>query len=112
MEVMTTPIDPLPFFPAAAKNKFLVAAMASLVALLFTHGASAQTGTGLTGRYHDTSTFTTPLTTRTDATVNFNWGTSIPSGTALTSGDTFSIIWTGQIEPAFSEADPEIRASG
>jgi autotransporter-associated beta strand protein len=103
MEVMTTPIDQLPFFPASAKNKFLVAAMASLVAVVFTHGASAQTGTGLTGRYHDTSTFTTPLTTRTDATVNFNWGTSIPAGTALTAPTTYSIIWSGQIEPAFSE---------
>ena len=76
---------------------------APLVAALFASGASAQTGTGLTGQYYDTNAFTTLLTTRTDATVNFNWGTAIPSGTTLTNADSFSVIWTGQIEPEFSE---------
>jgi autotransporter-associated beta strand protein len=65
--------------------------------------ATAQSGTGLTGRYYDDSTFTTAVTTRTDASINFDWGTAIPSGTALTSGDTFAVAWTGQIEPQFSE---------
>jgi autotransporter-associated beta strand protein len=60
-------------------------------------------GTGLTGKYYDGSVFTNPLTTRTDATINFNWGTNAPSGTAITNGDTFSVAWTGQIEPQFTE---------
>jgi autotransporter-associated beta strand protein len=63
----------------------------------------AQSGTGLTGKYYDNSDFTSLKTTRTDATVDFNWGSAIPSGTALTSADTFSVAWSGQIEPQFSE---------
>jgi autotransporter-associated beta strand protein len=62
----------------------------------------AQSGTGLTGQYYDTSAFTTLKTTRTDATVDFNFGTSIPSGTSITNADTFSIAWSGQVEPEFS----------
>lgn len=62
----------------------------------------AQSGTGLTGQYYDTATFTTLKTTRTDATVDFSFGTSIPSGTSITSADTFSIAWSGQVEPEFS----------
>jgi autotransporter-associated beta strand protein len=67
--------------------------------------AAAQTGTGLTGRYYDDHTFTAAalVTTRTDASIHFDWGTAIPSGTALTSGDTFAVAWTGQIEPQFTE---------
>ncbi len=64
--------------------------------------ALAQSGTGLTGQYYDTATFTTLKTTRTDATVDFNFGTSIPSGTSITNADTFSIAWSGQVEPEFS----------
>jgi len=59
---------------------------------------------GLTGQYYDTATFGTLKTTRTDATVNFDWGSAIPSGTALTSGDTFSVVWAGQLEPEFSQS--------
>lgn len=65
--------------------------------------ASAQSGTGLTGQYYDTGTFTTLMTTRTDAGVNFSWGNAIPAGTAITHPDSFSVIWTGQIEPQFTE---------
>lgn len=61
-------------------------------------------GTGLTGQYYDTASFGTLKTTRMDATVNFSWGTAIPSGTALTDADTFSVVWAGQVEPEFSEA--------
>ena len=61
-------------------------------------------GTGLTGQYYDTADFGALKTTRTDATVDFNWGTAIPAGTAITNADSFSIAWSGQIEPEFSEA--------
>ena len=71
--------------------------------LMIASSAFAQSGTGLTGQYYDASTFTTLVTTRTDATVNFDWSTAIPAGTAITSADTFSAVWTGQIEPEFSE---------
>ncbi len=65
--------------------------------------ATAQSGTGLTGKYYDTEAFGTLVTTRTDATVNFNFGTSIPAGTAITAATTYSVAWSGQIEPQFSE---------
>lgn len=64
-------------------------------------GARAQNG--LTGQYYDTAAFGTLLTTRTDATIGFDWGTAIPAGTALTNADTFSVAWLGQIEPEFSQ---------
>jgi len=61
-------------------------------------------GPGLQGDYYDNIDFTNLKTTRTDATVNFDFGTGIPAGTALTSGDTFSVRWTGQVQPQFSES--------
>ena len=74
----------------------------SVLALFaFTSLAFAQ-GTGLTGQYYDTATFGTLKTTRTDATVNFSWGTAIPTGTTITNADTFSVAWSGQIEPEFT----------
>ncbi len=81
--------------------KFTRLAIALITALASV--ASAQTGTGLTGKYYDVSTFATLVTTRTDATVNFDWGTAIPSGTTITDADYFSVVWTGQIEPEFTE---------
>ncbi len=69
----------------------------------FNSVAIAQSGTGLTGKYYDASTFATLVTTGTDATVNFDWGTAIPSGTASTNANTFSVVWSGQIEPEFTE---------
>ena len=62
-----------------------------------------QAANGLTGQYYDTATFSTLKTNRTDATVNFDWGTAIPPGTALSAADTFSVAWVGQIEPEFSQ---------
>ncbi len=79
-----------------------IVSILSILALLIIK-ASAQSGTGLTGQYYDTSNFTSLMTTRTDAGVNFNWGTTIPSGTTITNADSFSVIWTGQIEPEFTE---------
>jgi len=77
-------------------------ALPFLVSLAFPSWMTAQ-GTGLAGQYHDTATFGTLKTTRTDATVDFNWGTAIPSGTAITHADTFSVAWSGQVEPEFSQ---------
>ena len=74
-----------------------------LASLLYSPLANAQTGTGLTGKYYDASDFTTLVTTRTDAAVNFDFGTAIPSSTAITAADTYSIAWSGQIEAAYSE---------
>lgn len=71
--------------------------------LLFTAVSNVQTGTGLTGKYYDTETFGTLVTTRTDASINFNFASAIPAGTAITAATTYSVAWSGQIEPAYSE---------
>ncbi|MFM7180319.1 MAG: PA14 domain-containing protein, partial [Verrucomicrobiales bacterium] len=74
----------------------------ALVLLMLPAVALAQSGTGLTGQYYDTATFTSLMSTRTDASVSFNFGTGIPAGTAITNPDTFSVAWSGQVEPEFS----------
>jgi hypothetical protein len=59
---------------------------------------SAGSGVGLRGEYFDRADFTNARTVRTDATVNFDWGTTIPAGTTLGGENTFSVRWTGQVE--------------
>lgn len=74
----------------------------TFIGLFLSTFAFAQSGTGLTGQYYDTATFTTLKTTRTDATVNFNFSTAIPSGTTITAATSYSVAWSGQVEPEFS----------
>ncbi len=57
-------------------------------------------GTGLRGDYYNNMDFTGTTVTRTDARIDFNWGTGSPDGSL--GADTFSVRWTGQIEPWFS----------
>jgi hypothetical protein len=64
-------------------------------------GSAAGTGTGLTGAYYDNKDFTNPKLTRVDPTVNFNWGSGSPD--ASIGVDTFSVRWTGQVMPQFSQ---------
>ncbi|MET0510175.1 MAG: PQQ-dependent sugar dehydrogenase [Thermoleophilaceae bacterium] len=57
---------------------------------------------GLLGEYFDGVGLTGSTVTRTDATVDFNWGRTegpIPEFGA----DTFSVRWTGRVEPLYSE---------
>jgi hypothetical protein len=58
-------------------------------------------GTGLTGQYFDNSNFTGASISRTDATVNFNWGQGSP--TSVIGADTFSARWTGQVQAQYSQ---------
>ncbi len=64
-------------------------------------GSRRRPGTGLTGEYFDNSDFSTLRATRIDPVVDFNWGAGAPTNTM--GADTFSVRWSGQIEPAFSE---------
>ncbi len=50
-------------------------------------------GTGLKGEYFDNADFTNLKLTRTDAQVNFDWGTGSPN--AALGADTFSVRWDG-----------------
>lgn len=58
------------------------------------------TGTGLRGEYFYRNNLSGTLFTRTDATVNFDWGSGSPS--FLLRRDDFSIRWTGVVQPRFS----------
>lgn len=54
------------------------------------------TGTGLTGQYYNGQNFGALVTTRTDPTVNFDWGTGeVMSGAPV---DYFSARWTGRVQ--------------
>lgn len=69
---------------------------------------------GLRGEYFDNANLTNLKLTRTDNTINFNWGTGSPS-TAI-APNTFSVRWTGQVQTPtsgtytfFTQADDGIR---
>jgi glucose/arabinose dehydrogenase len=53
-------------------------------------------GTGLTGEYFDNIDLTNLKVTRTDATVNFDWGSGSPDPSLGV--DSFSVRWTGQVQ--------------
>ncbi len=53
-------------------------------------------GTGLTAVYFDNIDFTGASISRTDATVDFDWGDGSPD--AAIGADSFSARWTGQVE--------------
>lgn len=55
----------------------------------------AAAGTGLKGEYFDNADFTNLKLTRTDAQVNFDWGTGSPD--VSIGADTFSVRWSGQL---------------
>ena len=58
-------------------------------------------GTGLEGTYFSDTTFGTAVLTRTDATIDFDWGDGAPDSTVPS--DQFSVRWTGMIVPRYSE---------
>ena len=65
-------------------------------------GTALSTGTGLQADYFNNQTLTAPAALRrTDATVNFNWGTGSPG--AGVGVDHFSARWTGQVEALFTQ---------
>jgi fibronectin type 3 domain-containing protein len=61
-----------------------------------TTSATGGTGTGLAATYFDNMDFTGATVSRTDPTINFNWGTGSPSPSI--GADTFSARWTGQVQ--------------
>ncbi|MEO8290037.1 MAG: PA14 domain-containing protein [Gaiellaceae bacterium] len=56
---------------------------------------------GLRGQYYDTPSFKVWKLTRTDPTVDFDWGDESPD--PQLSPGSFSVRWTGELEPEFSE---------
>ena len=64
-------------------------------------GSGSGSGNGLKGQYYTDQTLTTLGLTRTDPTLNFDWGNGSPNAAIPT--DHFSARWTGQIQPRYSE---------
>jgi endo-1,4-beta-xylanase len=59
------------------------------------------TGTGLKGEYYSDMNFGTLALTRTDATINFDWVSGSPDSSIP--DDNFSIRWSGEIEPVYTD---------
>ena len=59
-------------------------------------------GTGLSGDYFSAGNFTGSKSTRTDASINFDWGTGAPGFGGLGTNN-YSIRWSGQVEPRYDE---------
>lgn len=59
------------------------------------------TGTGLYAEYYDNINLTNLALSRTDPTVNFNWGYGAPH--SLLGPDTFSVRWSGLVQPLHTE---------
>lgn len=58
-------------------------------------------GTGLRGMYYNNTDLSALGLSRVDSTINFDWATSSP-GTGI-AADTFSVSWTGEVEPRYSQ---------
>ena len=70
----------------------------------FINNSSIGTGTGLLGQYwsnHIGSFVGTPTLVRTDAVVNFNWGSTGPDPSIGSSN--YTVKWTGMVQPQFNE---------
>jgi len=70
----------------------------------FLNSSAVGNGTGLKGSYYSNQvkTFNDPATlVRTDATVNFNWGTGSPDPSI--SADSFTVRWTGAVQPPLND---------
>jgi PA14 domain len=66
-----------------------------------TYRVSTGAGTGLSATYFNNMDFTGTTVSRVDPTVDFVWGSATPAATI--GADTFSVRWTGQAQPQFSE---------
>ncbi len=75
------------------------AAIEALSAMIYQMAVSQ--GNGLKAEYFNSVDLTNPALTRTDATVNFDWGTGAPAPGV--GADGFSVRWSGLIEPAYTE---------
>lgn len=66
----------------------------------YTATYSGGAGTGLSATYYDNPDFTGSAVSRVDPAVNFDWSASPAPGIAA---DTFSVRWSGQVRPQFTQ---------
>jgi len=62
---------------------------------------TAKVGGGIRGDYYSGMNFETHVLTRTDARIDFNWGTGEID--PAVGADNFSVRWTGEVEAVFTE---------
>ena len=75
--------------------------LVALAAVLLLSNFSARAaGTGLAGKYFTNTVFSGTAVARTDTNINFTWPGSPIAGVG---SNNFSVAWSGQIEPEFSE---------
>ena len=86
------------------------ATISGVASASFINSSAIGNGLGLLGQYWTNTTSTAftnttfnglPTLTRTDATINFNWGTTGPS--PLVGATNFAVRWTGSVQPQYSE---------
>ncbi len=63
--------------------------------------APALTGTGLEATYYDNIDFTGPTVKKVDPTVDYNWGNGLPTNGI--GADSFSVVYTGTVIPAYTD---------
>ncbi len=85
---------------AKATDNLGAVALSSAVAVVVTVDPTVGTGDGLTGNYFNGMNFETPVYSRKDATINFDWDGGSPN--AAVNADQYSARWTGQVQPKYS----------
>jgi hypothetical protein len=87
--------------PTIANGKVYLATFSNQLVVYGLNSLPPGNGTGLKGEYYDNSDFTNLKLTRVDPSINFSWGSSSPDPSI--GPDTFSVRWTGQVQPRYSE---------
>jgi len=72
----------------------------SSIAIVTTPNSTGN-GNGLKGAYYNNTDFTSLKTVRVDENIDFDWGMDAPI--LYMDADEFSVRWTGQIQPLYSE---------
>jgi hypothetical protein len=86
---------------AGVHQVVLVYITASSNALSFDYLQVSAPANGLQGEYFGGLNFTDPQLRRTDPNINFDWGGGAPAPGL--GSDRFSVRWTGQVQPTFTE---------
>jgi glucose/arabinose dehydrogenase len=73
----------------------------ALITILDNGDPALGTGTGLRAAYYSDANLTNLVSSRIDSSINFNWGYGAPIPGMPS--DSFSIRWSGWIEPRYSE---------
>jgi len=96
---LSPPPEPLPPLAAEPPDAIVGGSFAVNQEAVASFGG---TGTGLNAEYFDNADFTNPVFTDIDPTIDFNFGKGSPDPSI--GSDTFSVRWTGKVQPLFTES--------